>query len=206
MSFRSLVLRLGDSERAQSRPAPQRARSESTVASVTKASLMNRLGAFGVTAVLAVGGSGAALQQCAPAAPPRATAPAGWSPSFPTDVVNLANQQRKARGLAPLAINTALTKAAKVHSNDQAARNKMTHTGSNGSNPGQRIAAQKYPARTWGENVAAGYVTATAVMNGWMNSPGHRANILSPQFKEIGVAATTGTSGAIYWTMVLAAR
>jgi uncharacterized protein YkwD len=169
--------------------------------------LGNRLGAFGMTAVLAIGGGGAVLQQCNPApAKPKITAPAGWSASFPTDVVNMANAERKARGIAPLAINAQLVAAAKNHSWDQANRMTLTHTGANGSNPGQRMAAAGYGARTWGENVAAGFVTASSVMKGWMNSSGHRANMLSANFTEVGVGAVTGANGVIYWTMDLGAR
>lgn len=168
----------------------------------------HQLGAFGLTAALAIGGGGALLQQCAPAPAP-APAPSGVKPvtaTAGTNVINIVNQERTARGLRPLAWNGHLTTAAQNHSNDMAARRTMTHTGANGSNAGQRIAATGYRARAWGENVAAGYNTAPSVMQGWMNSAGHRTNILSTSFTEIGVAASVGPNGVKYWTMVLAAR
>jgi uncharacterized protein YkwD len=107
-------------------------------------------------------------------------------------------------GLAPLNANGALNNAAAAHSADQAARNQMTHTGSNGSNAGDRIRAAGYQPGTWGENVAAGYTSASSVVAGWMGSSGHRANILNPAFTQIGVASATAADGTRYWTMVLA--
>ncbi len=121
------------------------------------------------------------------------------------EVVNLTNQHRANAGLAPLSVDSRLNAAAQAHSAEQASRNLMTHTGANGSNPGARIRAAGYAPSTWGENVAAGYVSAADVTNGWMNSPGHRANILNGRFTQIGVAAVAASNGTIYWTMVLAA-
>ena len=75
---------------------------------------------------------------------------------------------------------------------------------------GQRIAAQGYSYSTWGENIAAGYTTAASAVNGWMNSEGHRNNILNCNFKETGVgyyylANDTGNENWYrYWTQVFA--
>ena len=65
-----------------------------------------------------------------------------------------------------------------------------------------RLLACGYPATTtgWGENIAYGYATANAVMQGWLNSPGHRANIERASYRAIGVAAAASSSGTIYWT------
>lgn len=120
-------------------------------------------------------------------------------------VVALVNQQRVAAGLAPLVEDGALTDAARAHAIDQAMRQEMTHTGSDGSSPGDRIARAGFAASTWAENVAAGYTSAAAVMDGWMGSPGHRDNILSPDFTAIGVASAQAGDGTMYWTMDLAA-
>ncbi len=79
----------------------------------------------------------------------------------------------------------------------------MGHTGSDGSNAGDRIRANGGSFGTWGENVAAGYGSAAGVVDGWMNSAGHRANILNPAFTRIGVAIATSADGTPYWTMVL---
>ena len=62
-----------------------------------------------------------------------------------------------------------------------------------------------YGWRTWAENAAAGQQTAAEVMNSWMNSAGHRANILNGAMVDIGLAAAVGSNGVTYWVMVLAA-
>jgi uncharacterized protein YkwD len=73
------------------------------------------------------------------------------------DVIALTNQQRAIYGLPPLAANAALATAAQAHSNDMANNNFFSHTGSDGSNPGQRISRAGYSWYTYGENIAAGY-------------------------------------------------
>jgi uncharacterized protein YkwD len=73
----------------------------------------------------------------------------------------------------------------------------MSHTGSDGSSPGDRITRAGYDWRTYGENVAYGYPTPESVMAGWMSSPGHKANILNCAFKEIGVGMA---KDGYYWT------
>ncbi len=80
----------------------------------------------------------------------------------------------------------------------------MTHTGSDGSSAGDRIALAGFSASTWGENVAAGYSSTAAVLDGWMASSGHRDNILGDGFTAIGVASARSGDGTLYWTMVLA--
>ena len=102
-----------------------------------------------------------------------------------------------------LSINGSLTSAAQAHANDQAARDTMSHTGSDGSNAGTRIQRTGYPVRNWGENVAAGYSTPDAVVAAWMASPGHRANIVSGSFTQIGVAVAYAADGTAYWAMEL---
>lgn len=140
----------------------------------------------------------------APVAPsaPAAAPPATAAPA--TDAVSIANEHRAAAGLPPLVEDPALVDAARSHSLDQAAMQSMTHTGSNGSNAGDRIASAGFAASTWGENVAAGYGSTTAVMDGWMSSHGHRENILGTAFTAIGVASARAGDGTLYWTMVLA--
>jgi uncharacterized protein YkwD len=110
-----------------------------------------------------------------------------------------------AAGLSALTTSDALNRAALAHSTDQAAMHTMSHTGSDGSNAGTRIARAGFAATTWGENVAAGYTSAGGVVGGWMGSSGHRANILNPAFTHIGVAFAQASDGTLYWTMVLAA-
>ncbi|MET7300673.1 CAP domain-containing protein [Embleya sp. NPDC005575] len=133
----------------------------------------------------------------APADTQKPTAPA-VPPSGPAaEVVSLVNQERAKAGCSALTVNTKLTAAALQHSQDMAAHANMSHTGSDGSDPGERITRAGYTWKTYGENIAYGYSTAQQVMTGWMNSPGHRQNILNCAFKEIGVGLAGPNS---YWT------
>jgi uncharacterized protein YkwD len=119
-------------------------------------------------------------------------------------VVQLVNQHRAARGLATLGSSTALSSTANWKARHMAAYRYMTH---NDPAPPvarttqQRFEACGYPVFTagWGENIAYGYTTASAVMQAWLNSPGHRANIQNPSFRTLGVAAAASTTGTIYW-------
>lgn len=107
-----------------------------------------------------------------------------------------------------LAWNDPLTQASLVHSDDMVARNFFSHTGSDGSSAGQRATAAGYVWRTWGENIAAGQTSVNQVMAGWLASPGHCANLLNPNFRDIGLACVSGGAGntyRTYWTMTLGA-
>lgn len=104
--------------------------------------------------------------------------------------------------------NAALTTASLAHSRDMATNDFFSHTGSSGSSAGQRIGAAGYAWRTYGENIAAGYGTVQAVIDGWMSSDGHCANIMNAGFRDIGVACVPGGTSRYpsYWTMDLGAR
>jgi uncharacterized protein YkwD len=103
--------------------------------------------------------------------------------------------------------NDTLQSAAARHSKDMASKNFFSHTGSDGSDAGTRITQAGYNWRTWGENIAAGYGTVQAVVDGWMASPGHCANLMNPAFKHVGVACVSNSASTyrMYWTMDLAA-
>jgi uncharacterized protein YkwD len=116
-------------------------------------------------------------------------------------VVEITNQERAAAGCGPVKVNTKLASAARLHSQDQAEHNNMSHTGSDGSSPWQRSERAGY-TNAIGENVAAGYRTPAAVMDGWMNSDGHRANILNCDAKAIGVGLAYASNGTPYWTQM----
>jgi uncharacterized protein YkwD len=109
------------------------------------------------------------------------------------------NKLRGANHELPLKLNMKLVTIAQQHANDMAIHKFMSHTGSDGSSPYQRMDAVGYKWSAAGENVAMGYPTIPAVMSGWMGSPGHRANILHSGFVEYGGAVGIDKDGAEYW-------
>ncbi|WP_373428865.1 CAP domain-containing protein [Streptomyces rishiriensis] len=141
----------------------------------------------------------AASAAATPTSPPSPSTPKASAPASGTSarIVQLVNAERGKVGCSPVTLNAVLTKAAQAHSADMAAHQNMSHTGSDGSSPGDRITRAGYVWSTYGENVAYGYSTPEQVMAGWMSSPGHKANILNCAFKEIGVGLAQSGS---YWT------
>lgn len=140
-----------------------------------------------------------------PPPPTTAPAPAGQS-AAERAVLDRVNAERTSRGIAPLTWHVQLAQAADIHGNDQ--RNRpcasgfLTHTGTDGSSPGDRIKRTGLSVRNWGENIACRYTSAQAVMDGWMASSGHRANILNSSFTHIGVSLTFADDGTAYWVQV----
>jgi uncharacterized protein YkwD len=117
-------------------------------------------------------------------------------------VVALTNAERAAEGLAPLTVDALLTTAAQAHSDDMVARAFYSHTSPDGSQPWDRAAAAGSERRTIGENIACGQRSPAEVVRGWMNSPGHRANILKPDFTHIGIGLAGGGTAGTYWTQL----
>ncbi|MER5632819.1 sigma-70 family RNA polymerase sigma factor [Streptomyces nitrosporeus] len=137
-------------------------------------------------------------------APPATPAPGRTeerteSPSVADQVVRLVNAERAEAGCGAVSGNSLLAKAASRHSADMAARDYFSHTSPDGTDPGARITTAGYRWSTYGENIAKGQSTAAAVMEAWMNSPGHRANILDCAFEEIGVGVEDSPEGPV-WT------
>ncbi|WP_229881978.1 CAP domain-containing protein [Streptomyces alanosinicus] len=118
------------------------------------------------------------------------------------EVVALTNAERGRAGLPPLATDPLLTRAAQAHCADMVARDFYDHTSPDGSHPWDRAAAAGSRLRTIGENIACGQRSPAEVVDGWMNSPGHRANILGPGFGHIGVGFTGGGRAGTYWTQL----
>jgi uncharacterized protein YkwD len=116
-------------------------------------------------------------------------------------LVELLNGQRAASGLPPYQFNASAAAAAAAHSADQAQRRKMSHTGSDGSNAGQRLTRHAVMWGTWGENVGAGFDDPAALLKAWLASPTHRPIVLSPTFTHVGVGAGVASDGTRYWTM-----
>ncbi|MFF9038181.1 CAP domain-containing protein [Streptomyces sp. NPDC014892] len=119
-----------------------------------------------------------------------------------TEVIALTNTERARAGLPPLSPDPHLTDAAQAHSADMVARAFYAHTSPDGGEPWHRAAAAGSTRRSIGENIACGQRSAAEVVLGWMNSPGHRANILKPGFTHIGIGFVGGGAAGTYWTQL----
>lgn len=153
-------------------------------------------------------GSGQASYQL-PAAMPYAPAPSDTEnvetcrDSEEWAMLALINQYREANGLSELQMAQTLSDAAEFHSVDMATRNYFDHTLSNGLSWSENMTAFGYGFETYrAENIAAGNATALETFHQWVNSPGHNANLLSPNVAAIGIGrAYSGTSDfGFYWT------
>ncbi|MCX5008005.1 CAP domain-containing protein [Streptomyces sp. NBC_00638] len=118
------------------------------------------------------------------------------------EVIALTNTERASAGLPPLSADTPLTTAAQAHSADMVARDFYAHTSPEGGQPWDRAAAAGCTRRTIGENIACGQRSPAEVVQGWMNSPGHRANILKRDFTHIGIGLAGGGRMGTYWTQL----
>ncbi len=116
-------------------------------------------------------------------------------PSVLEQVLSLVNQQRAGAGCAPVAADARLARAAQGHSDDMAARAYFSHTSQDGRSFAARITAAGHPSPA-AENIAKGQRTAADVMRAWMDSPGHRANILNCDHRGMGVGHT---AAGYYW-------
>ena len=116
------------------------------------------------------------------------------------------NAYRKKNGLKPLKLNPELTEAAKEHSRDLAKWDRISHYGSDGSNPWDRVKRTGYKARLAAENVGTGQIDFTEVMRGWEASPGHNKNLLTPDATHMGIALVQDpkTEFKSFWTLVIA--
>ena len=116
------------------------------------------------------------------------------------EVVVLVNKERAKQGLAPLKDNSQLSNVARTKSEDMVAKNYFSHTSPTYGSPFDMMKKFGITYTSAGENIAMGQQTAASVMSSWMNSSGHKANILSKNFTEIGVGVAKDKSGSIYWT------
>ncbi|GAA3236026.1 CAP domain-containing protein [Dactylosporangium siamense] len=122
------------------------------------------------------------------------------SSSLESEVVALTNSYRTANGCGALRIDTRLVAAGRAHSTDMVTNNFFSHTGSNGSTFVQREVAAGYTTGASAENIAWGYRTPKEVVDGWINSPGHKANILNCGSVAVGVGLAYKADGTPYWT------
>lgn len=115
------------------------------------------------------------------------------------------NARRRSAGLGALTLDTRLQAAALVVVCDNARNNRLSHTTADGTTLGSRLATAGYGFRTANENLAAGPTTAAGVVQSWMGSPPHRANILAPTTRHFGAGVARSASGQFYWSIVSAA-
>ena len=140
-------------------------------------------------------------------AAPSALARVTPHPDFADTVITLVNHERTAAGCPALTPNETLLQVARAHSQDMAVHRFVEHTGSDGRTPAQRVQAAGYQFRIVAENVAAGRLTPESAVQGWMESPEHRANILNCALRDTGVGVVEvpdDPAYGIYWTQLFA--
>jgi uncharacterized YkwD family protein/spore coat assembly protein SafA len=116
------------------------------------------------------------------------------------EVVRLVNVERSKAGLRPLTANWQVSRVARIKSQDMATKGYFSHTSPTYGSPFNMMENFGIRFSAAGENIAYGQRTPQEVMTGWMNSPGHRANILNPSYTQIGVGLATNSRGTKYWT------
>ena len=118
---------------------------------------------------------------------------------------DLINAYRKAKGLKPVKLNTELANAAKNHSKDLAKWDRISHYGSDGSNPWDRVKRSGYNAKLAAENVGTGQTNIEEVFKGWQESPGHNKNLLLPDAEHMGIALVQEPKSEFktFWTLVI---
>ena len=134
-------------------------------------------------------------------APATPTTNAGIS-AFNQQVLDLTNAQRAKAGLSPLKYNATLSNVATLKSQDMRDKRYFSHTSPTYGSPFAMMERFGISYTYAGENIAAGQSTPQAVVTGWMNSPGHRQNILNPNYNQIGIGYAAGGSYGHYWTQM----
>jgi uncharacterized YkwD family protein/spore coat assembly protein SafA len=119
-----------------------------------------------------------------------------------SEVVRLVNIERSKQGLQPLKENWELSRVARYKSADMASKNYFAHESPTYGSPFRMMESFGIKYSSAGENIAYGQKTPQQVMTAWMNSPGHRSNIMSPSFSQIGVGYATNKNGVPYWTQM----
>lgn len=123
--------------------------------------------------------------------------------SYEQEVIRLVNEIRKENGLKTLTYDWELSRVARYKSQDMKDNRYFSHNSPVYGTPFQMIRNFGISFRSAGENIAKGYATPQAVVNGWMNSSGHRANILNASYTHIGVGYV---SGGNYWTQMFISK
>ncbi len=131
---------------------------------------------------------------------------AAASSSLTTSILDLTNAERSKAGVAPVRANAQLKEAAQIQAEQNARAGRLDHImpESKYPRPEDRLAAVGYRWSAYGENIAYGQRGAAEVMASWMGSSGHRANILSSNFTELGVGYAADSAGRMYFAQVFA--
>lgn len=124
------------------------------------------------------------------------------SSSLEDEVITLVNKERADRGVSPLVKNNNLTMLARLKSQDMIANDYFDHHSPTYGDVGEMMKTYGISYHLWGENIAEGQVNAQEVMKDWMNSPGHRENILKEGYQEIGVGIAQDSYGSLIWTQI----
>ena len=126
----------------------------------------------------------------------------GTFSSFQKEVTRLVNVERSKRGLSELSFNSELSNVATLKSQDMINKNYFSHTSPTYGSPFDMMKQFNISYRAAGENIAMGQKNPAEVVNAWMNSQGHRENILNPNFTDIGVGVAKSSNGTLYWTQM----
>lgn len=140
------------------------------------------------------------IQPVLPEQPDKPSIDDNTSQTFVQQVIELVNEERAKAGLSPLQESAQASKAASVRAEE--ITRSFSHTRPDGSSFSTALQQNGVSFRSSGENIAYGQKTPQEVMNSWMNSQGHRANILNPNFTAIGVGYVQNSSGVGYWTQL----
>ena len=124
--------------------------------------------------------------------------------SMTSQVVNLVNSERTAQGLTALQKDSRLAALAQQKAEDMAKNQYFSHTSPTYGSAFDMLKAAGYSYKTAGENIAMGQKSASSVMDGWMHSSGHRANILHTSYEKIGVGYAVSADGMPYWVQIFA--
>lgn len=124
------------------------------------------------------------------------------STEYEDQVITLINKERTKRGLSALKKNWELSRVARYKSQDMADKNYFSHTSPTYGSPFTMMQNFGLRFSAAGENIAKGQQTPQAVVNAWMNSSGHRANILSSVYNQVGVGMAKNKNGVMYWTQM----
>jgi uncharacterized protein YkwD len=119
--------------------------------------------------------------------------------SLEVEAVTVTNQMRHKYGCKAVRTDAKLTAAARRHSTDMVRKNFFSHTSSDGSNFVTRVKRAGY-TQPASENIAWGQATGKDVVNAWLNSPGHRKNLLNCSVKAVGIGVIRRADGRVYWT------